>query len=750
MRRMSAVTSLVQELKRRNIFKVVTAYAVAAFVILQLCDILFPAIGIEDAIITYVVIALIILLPPLVIFSWMFEVTPDGLKRTREVSHQDSITQSTGQRINNIIIVLLSVALAFFMYQYFQNQEGEQAATESEDIVETTPEPEVTAPVEVIDARPSVAVLPFVNMSSDQENEYFSDGLSEEVLNLLAQIQGLRVAGRTSSFFYKGKHENLTDIGKALNVDNILEGSVRKSGDKVRITAQLISAEDGFHLWSKSYDRTIDDIFAVQDEIAGEVTRAMQLTLLSDGINIVDRTTSNQEAYDLYLRAKNALYDRKLESIRLAINLYEQSMALDPEYGPPLLEYAAAHLIIYNNHSIGSHEEMTQKAYEALQKAENLGYTPSEYYSTLGLYYEHRAEVDIKFYPQAKENFEKAIELNENNVNAYMWLANLYSELSNDPDRYQKAEMLNLKAKKLDPLNRVANGNYAIQLALRDETAALQELGRLIRIDPEYDHYVGVRTNIYQTSYRHLESVESLKHIGRSHRFHPFNVIGLLWNFDDTDSIYEYLGSIPLDNPMIDFARMLEVALKATPEELVAEAEVILLKEDPDFYAGPLIYFLLEDQEYDLARRLIENARPDLATVAIDDVSIGVNGPHPAYLLSIYRLGQVERAKSYARELLELNKIQNHTGMYSKGVMDSLCYLVLNDKEAAVRDWQEAAAEGWLGYYNDPIPFETEPLFNDFLKDRRIQDIKQKIDAELAAQKPKVYAALAKQDIISI
>lgn len=345
---MSAVITLIDDLKRRNVFKVLTAYAVASFIMLQLCDILFPATGLADAVIGYILGLLLLGLPLIVIFAWMFEVTPEGLKRSKKVSSMDSITHFTGQRMNLIIIALLTIALAFFAFEYIN---------ETDDPVETAtlPAPPEVHPEPVakpVDTRPSIAVLPFVNMSSDQENEYFSDGLSEEVLNLLAQIKGLRVAGRTSSFFYKGKSENLAVIGKSLNVDHILEGSVRKSGDKVGITAQLISAEDGFHLWSRTFDREINDIFAVQDEIAGEVTRAMRLTLLTDNVIITDRSTTNPETYDLYLRAKAALYTRELDSGRLAIQLFQQAIALDPEYAPALIDYAVAEMVSVNKVTI--------------------------------------------------------------------------------------------------------------------------------------------------------------------------------------------------------------------------------------------------------------------------------------------------------------------------------------------------------------------------------------------------------------
>lgn len=285
---------LVAELKRRNIFRVVTVYAVASWVILQLADITFPALEIPESDIRYVIIALMIAFPFVVGFSWLFEITPEGLKRSGKVEPSESISTDTGRRIDFVIIGLLSVALLFFMSEYFSDGQAPEVV---EQVLEIT-EPELDVPVS-----PTVAVLPFVNMSSDRENEHFADGLTEELLNVLARNEELQVAGRTSSFFYSGKNINLKQIGEELNVTNILEDSVRKSGDKVRVTAQLINAETGYYLWSEPFDRQITDIFAIQDEIAQRVGEAMGLTLLATTSSIPGATTDNPEAHDEFLKA---------------------------------------------------------------------------------------------------------------------------------------------------------------------------------------------------------------------------------------------------------------------------------------------------------------------------------------------------------------------------------------------------------------------------------------------------------------
>jgi TolB-like protein len=198
-------------------------------------------------------------------FAWAFELTPEGLKKEKHVDRSESVTQVTGRKLDFIIIGVLAAALIFYATKDYMQ------------VPETAPASEATQEIVATDTQKSIAVLPFVNMSSDPEQEYFSDGLSEEILNLLAKVPDLKVIARTSSFAFKGKNEDLRNIGRALDVKTVLEGSVRKSGDRVRITAQLIDVSNGAHLWSETYDRTLTDIFAVQDSVASEILDALQI-----------------------------------------------------------------------------------------------------------------------------------------------------------------------------------------------------------------------------------------------------------------------------------------------------------------------------------------------------------------------------------------------------------------------------------------------------------------------------------------
>jgi TolB-like protein len=259
----------IEEIKRRNVFKVAVVYIIAGWLTMQVVDVMFPALNIPDWFTSAIAALVIIGFPFALIFAWAFEMTPEGIKLEKDVDRSESITSQTSKKLNGTIIAILAVALGFMLVDKF---------------LLTDDASEATGEIAAVDIKPSIAVLPFVNMSDDKDNEYFSDGLSEELLNLLAKIPALHVAGRTSSFQFKGTNEDLRLIGEKLNVANVLEGSVRQSGTKLRITAQLINADTGYHLWSETYDRELTDVFAIQDEIAANVVSALRLTLLGEDI----------------------------------------------------------------------------------------------------------------------------------------------------------------------------------------------------------------------------------------------------------------------------------------------------------------------------------------------------------------------------------------------------------------------------------------------------------------------------------
>ncbi len=326
--------SFFAELKRRNVIKATILYVVASWLLLQVTDVLIPALTLPESALRLVALLLILGFPLVVIFSWVYEMTPDGIKREKDVDRSASITRGTGRRINMLIVVLLVLAIATVVVDRLipETADVEQRATiadtdaaieESETTGRTVPER-------------SIAVLPFVNMSGDKENEYFADGLSEEILNTLVGIDDLQVTARTSSFQFKGKNQDLRDVGAMLSVANILEGSVRRSGDRARITAQLIRAEDGYHLWSQTYDRTLEDTFKVQTDIAESVARALDVVLNDvQRQHMHDTGVRDVDAFVDYQKGRTAFYEAhedgiNLERMRESADYFTKAITKEP------------------------------------------------------------------------------------------------------------------------------------------------------------------------------------------------------------------------------------------------------------------------------------------------------------------------------------------------------------------------------------------------------------------------------------
>jgi TolB-like protein/Tfp pilus assembly protein PilF len=322
--------SLYNELKRRNVFRVAIAYLAGAWLLIEVAGTLFPVFGVPDWGIRFVLIVLALGFLPALIISWAYELTPEGLKREKDIVRDTSITHITAKRLDWITIGLIIVALAFILADrlWLSPEFVEQSVAPVEVVTdhEQTFEPDSIEPQFPLN---SIAVLPFVNMSDDAANEYFSDGISEELLNLLAKIPEFRVISRSSAFSYKGKDFKIADVGRELNVAYVLEGSVRKAGNKVRITAQLIEVDSDTHQWSDTYDRTLEDIFAIQDEIAAAVVAQLKVTLLG-AVPMVRET--DPQAYALYLQGRHLRQQATAEGNEQAQVLLQQALAIDPGF----------------------------------------------------------------------------------------------------------------------------------------------------------------------------------------------------------------------------------------------------------------------------------------------------------------------------------------------------------------------------------------------------------------------------------
>ena len=359
---------LFAELKRRNVFKAGAAYLALGWVVVQITATLVPALNLPPALVPIVTWIGVIGFPFLIVFSWVYEITPEGLKRESEVDRTASITHVTGRRLDYIIIGLLVLAIGFTAFDRFVPHRNGPATPSQAGAPEAMPAGSAAPAATAAAAQASdnsIAVLPFVNMSDDKANEYFSDGISEELLNLLAKIPQLQVTARTSSFAFKGKETGIPEIARTLHVAHVLEGSVRKSGNAVRITAQLIRAGTDTHLWSQTYDRKLDDIFAIQDEIAADVVKQLRVTLL--GAAPKARTT-NPEAYALYLQAVQLGRRGTGEAFQQSDALLRKALASDSRYAPAWTTLSE-NLFNEANQGLLSTKEGFAQAREAAMKA---------------------------------------------------------------------------------------------------------------------------------------------------------------------------------------------------------------------------------------------------------------------------------------------------------------------------------------------------------------------------------------------
>ena len=323
--------SLIAELQRRNVIRVGTAYVAFAWLVVQVLDSLAPVFGLSDPLTRLVVIVLAIGLVPVLVASWLFELTPEGLARDNTVDHDAPARRNAAKRLDQVIIAMLAVAVSYFAFDKFVLDPGRDADIASEAA-------EQARDAALVDAfgEHSIAVMPFADLSPDKDQEYFSDGVAEEIINLLSRIRNLRVIARSSAFAFKGQNLPASEIATRLNVSYLMEGSIRRMGDRLRVTTTLIDGRTDTQLWSENFDRDFGDIFAIQDEIANEVVDRMELQISGD-MPLADRV--DPESYSLFLQARHLLQRHRDAAADEAEGLLEQALALDPNHVAVLLLY---------------------------------------------------------------------------------------------------------------------------------------------------------------------------------------------------------------------------------------------------------------------------------------------------------------------------------------------------------------------------------------------------------------------------
>ncbi len=547
------MNNIFSELRRRNVFRVAAAYVVVSWLILQVVETVSTPLNLPDWTAAFFIVVLSAGLPIVVIFAWAFELTPEGLRKTRDVERSESVTADTGRKLNYAIMAVMAIALVYFAWE---RQLPDQQAR-----IEQVAEPATATPVQTAKANAaSVAVLPFVDMSANSDHEYFSDGISEELLNLLAKIPELRVPARTSSFQFKGQNVDISDVARQLNVAHVLEGSVRRADVRIRVTAQLIEADTGYHLWSETYDRELTDIFAIQDEISAAIVDSLSQTL---GIRTAAAPhvtpAANPEAYNYYLLGQHLIKERTKGDIEESIPNFEKALELDADYAPAHAALGLAwHLLVRSGQTYGTLtlEESNSRSLPHVERALALDPQNADALGTMGLIQGKLGNVE-----ESLDYFERALTINPSQTDIRNWYSSGLGNVGRHDDAF--AEMQ--KAFELDPLSILTLNNYVGNLSSRREyDAAEPVIDRLHQLDPA--RAAMFRSGILSEQHREADAaIEMLRGADRA----PGNLrvrasaafsllqFGLV---DDALQVWPYPNALPVISETDDKEYALELA----------------------------------------------------------------------------------------------------------------------------------------------------------------------------------------------
>jgi TolB-like protein/Tfp pilus assembly protein PilF len=458
------------ELRRRNVIKVGVAYVVVAWLLIQIVATVMPMFSAPPWIAPTITFLLIIGFPMVLIVAWAFEITPEGIKKTRHVPREESITHVTGQKLNYVLTGLLAIAVGYIVIDNLSEDSGRQVPEESAAAATVSPAEatvENVTPADRESAQPlsnSVAVIPFTNLSPREEDAYFAAGIHEEILNQLVKLSRLSVIARTSVLQYAGTQKTIPEIARELNVESVMEGSVRYADGRVLVTAQLVDAATNLHLWSESYEREFANNFAIQSDIAMNVANALEAEFSpAEQESIEKPPTDSVEAYELYLVARDQY--RAGRTVREALESVDAALALDPEFAPAWILKSQIHALISQAAAVDVAAAHRQTSVAAAQRAVEIDASLVDAQAQLAAVYTGRAE-----WAQAERIFRSA---NATTTGASAYALHLYSV-----GRLAQAHEMETNARRLDPFNQTTRAFYLLGLALSGDMAAA---------DREYD-----------------------------------------------------------------------------------------------------------------------------------------------------------------------------------------------------------------------------------------------------------------------
>ena len=720
----SFLSAVLTELNRRKVLRTMGAYAVAVFVVLQLMDAAVEPLRLPEWLPTLLVIVLILGFPIVFILAWHFDVTANGVKKTKTVS---SMTRTQNALLFSMMMLGV-FGLGYGFYGYYSNVFTTGGATDIQSLA--SQQREFVAPEN------SIAVLPFADLSEDSSQGYFSDGIAEEILNVLAKVSGLHVAARTSSFAFREPDKDIREIGRLLNVSTVLEGSIRKSGDRIRLTAQLINVEDGYHIWSNSYDRELDDVFAIQDEVASAIASALVDSFAGLEQKPAART-QNLAAFEAYRTGRLHWWRRSPDEIQKAITFFAKALEHDPLFAPAYAALADSWLLLAMYGNV-TNMKATERAMPMIEKALEIDPGSSEAFAALGLARWQSGQNDA-----AESALRQSIKLDDDYIPAYLWLGGLLGELGRLPEQSQVLQ----QAMVLDPLNELLAITVAGNLASQGDYEAGKELLQgLVSLRPDSATLLMIMSG-YAMKTGAL--VEGWQYAIRSYDLEPESpkVIATL------ASAWEMIGAndkakrlllegleIAGDNYGLQssyFFLLLRQGRLEKAERLVWEQFGDSVEALPEqlqqyyYYQKGMISLMADDK--DAARNFFENAiRDDSDQVWNGDqvmYATILSALHKAAgntVLAEQRLVSAERSVRRAR----VNGVDD-AGIY---YTESSIHALRGDVSAALDSLQKAYERGFRGAWKLEIDFRLESLHDN----PQFTAIKQQIEKDIVQARAEV------------
>jgi len=720
--------SLFIELKRRNVIRVAIAYLAAAWLLTEVASTLFPIFGVPEWGVRFIVLLFMLGFLPTLIFSWVYELTPEGLKREKEVVRDESITNLTARRLDGITIGVICIALAFIVFDRFwlDSRGSDQVAQEITPVVSSN-DIERSHSKEETDLKPSIAVLPFANRSANPDDAFFVDGIHDDLLTHISKIGSIKTISRTSVIRYRDSSKSIPEIAAELGVATILEGGVQRAGDQIRINVQLIDARRDEHLWAEIYDRELSagNIFAVQSEISAAISNALQATLTpGEQQRLSAVPTDSFEAYEAYLVGRQRLAQRNADSMAEAVDYFTTAVEIDPQFALAWASLGDAYLI---QRGIIAGEDPLPKAREAVERALTLDPQLGEAYTSLAML---QANYDDR--EAAEKFYRKAIELVPNYALTYHW----FSIFLRDQGELEEAGKMIATAAQLDPMSPVIRQNLAVNLRAQGRNhEALKELEKALLIDPGFSRaHDAIATIQWQAFNNYPAAVQSFIKVIE---LNPGGPGGYLW----LGQLFLDLGAIDRATELFNFSRdlaprsfaatwgglLLQVIQGAT-ENITDDAAIALKFLGKGGWLGQYAAAQLRNSsiatnDYDQALDIYAASYPQLLEEEYPD--IGLHNYRAAIDLSLVLqlTGQAEKANGLLELCQEFIGGQPRLGWHGGYWVSDVQILTLKgQREEAISALAEAVDEGWRTFWwyylrHDPNleSIRAEPEFQRIL-----------------------------------